>query len=165
MRIARDGKWYYRGSPIDRPELVRLFSTILRKDPQGYVLVTPAEKLGIRVDDAPFVAVAMEAAPQGGGQLLRFLTNAGDWVEAGASHPLRFEKDAQGGLKPYIHVRGGLWALATRALSLDLVNLGEIREQEGTRYFGVVSAGSFFPAASAQEIEELNGDCCGAFKP
>ncbi|MCI0598498.1 MAG: DUF1285 domain-containing protein [Beijerinckiaceae bacterium] len=158
MRIARDGTWYYCGSPISRPALVRLFSTVLRKDAQGYVLVTPAEKLGIQVEDAPFIAVEMRVARQGEGQLLSFRTNVGDWVEAGALHPMRFEKTPSEGLKPYIHVRADLWALATRALSLDLVNLGAVREHAGGPYFGLVSAGSFFPIASAQEVYELSGN-------
>ncbi|MCI0599622.1 MAG: DUF1285 domain-containing protein [Beijerinckiaceae bacterium] len=158
MRIARDGTWHYCGSPISRPALVRLFSTVLRKDAQGYVLVTPAEKLGIKVEDAPFIAVEMRVARQGEGQVLSFRTNVGDWVEIGASHPMRFEKAPSDGLKPYIHVRGDLWALATRALSFDLVKLGEVREQKGARNFGVVSGATFFPIASAQEVDEFSGN-------
>jgi uncharacterized protein len=153
MRIARDGSWFYCGTPIGRPALVRLFSTILRKDRDGYVLVTPAERVGIKVEDAPFLAVEMTVAHQGANQMLRFLTNVEDWVEAGAGHPIRFEKGAAGGIKPYIHVRGDLWALVTRALVLDLVGLGEIGEHAGARCFGVVSAGSFFPMANADELE------------
>jgi uncharacterized protein len=126
------------------PELVRLFSTILRKDAQGYVLVTPAEKVGITVEDAPFTAVELAIAEQGPSQRLRFRTNVDDWIEASASHPLRFETAAFGGLKPYIQVRGELWALVVRALTFDLVNLGEIGEHDGARYFGVHSAGHFF---------------------
>lgn len=117
MRIARDGTWFYGGTPIARPALVRLFSTILRKDSDGYVLVTPVEKVGIKVEDAPFLAVEMIVARQGADQVLRFLTNVGDWVEAGINHPIRFEKAAFDGIKPYILVRGDLWALATRARS------------------------------------------------
>jgi hypothetical protein len=156
MRIALDGTWFYRGTPIGRPALVRLFSTILRKDPEGYVLVTPVEKAGIKVEDAPFLAVEMTVAQQGADQILRFRTNVEDWVEAGAGHPIRFEKAACDGIKPYILVRGDLWALATRALCLDLVELGEIGEQGGARCFGVASAGSFFPIANAEEIESAD---------
>ncbi len=94
MRIARDGTWFYCGTPIGRPALVRLFSTILRKDPEGYVLVTPVERVGIKVEDAPFLAVEMTVAQQGADQVLRFLTNVGDWVEAGFNHPIRFERAA-----------------------------------------------------------------------
>jgi hypothetical protein len=155
MRIARDGTWFYGGTPIGRPALVRLFSTILRKDPEGYVLVTPVEKVGIKVEDAPFLAVEMTAAHQGADQVLRFRTNVGDWVEAGAGHPVRYEKAAFDGIKPYIHVRGDLWALCTRAVFLDLVEFGEIGEHDGARCFGVVSGGSFFPMAGAQEAGQI----------
>jgi hypothetical protein len=161
MRIARDGTWFYCGTPINRPALVRLFSTILRKDPDGYVLVTPVEKVGIKVEDAPFLAVEMTVAPPRPEQVLRFLTNVGDVAEAGHGHPMRFEKAALGGIKPYIHVRGDLWALVTRALLLDLAELGEFREHEGVRCFGVVSAGCFFPMASAEEAELIE---CGNVK-
>ena len=155
MRIARDGTWFYCGTPIGRPALVRLFSMILRKDPKGFVLVTPVEKVGIIVEDAPFLVVEMTVARLGADQVLRFQTNVEDWVEAGAGHPIRFEKAAFDGIKPYIHVRGDLWALVTRALVLDLVELGEVREHDGARCFGVVSAGSFFPMAGVQEAGQI----------
>jgi hypothetical protein len=155
MRIARDGTWFYCGTAIGRPALVRLFSTILRKDPEGYVLVTPVERVGITVEDAPFLAVEMTVAHQGADQVLRFRTNVEDWVEAGAGHSIRFEKAACDGIKPYIHVRGDLWALVTRALVLDLVQLGQIGEHDGARCFGVGSAGSFFPIANADEVESV----------
>jgi uncharacterized protein len=158
MRIARDGTWFYGGTPIGRPALVRLFSTILRKDSDGYVLVTPVEKVGIRIEDAPFLAVEMTVANQGKDRVLRFRTNVEDWVEAGFNHPMRFEKAACDGIKPYVHVRGGLWALVTRALFLDLAELGEIREHDGARCFGVTSAGSFFPIAKADEVERADID-------
>ena len=151
MRIARDGRWFYCGTPIGRPALVRLFSTILRKDPEGYVLVTPVEKVGIKVEDAPFLAVEMTVTGEEPERILRFRTNVGDWVEAGAGHPVRFEKAAFDGIKPYIHVRGDLWALVTRALVLDLVELGEIGEHDGARCFGVASAG-----VSADEVESVD---------
>jgi uncharacterized protein len=156
MRIARDGTWFYCGTPIGRPALVRLFSTILRKDPDGYVLVMPVEKVGIKVEDVPFLALEMTVAHQGADQVLRFLTNVGGWVEAGAGHPIRFEKAASDGIKPFIHVRGDLWALVSRALLLDLVELGEIGEHDGARCFGVGSAGGFFPIAKADEIESVD---------
>jgi hypothetical protein len=155
MRIARDGTWFYCGTPIGRPALVRLFSTILRKDTDGYVLVTPVEKVGIKVEDAAFLAVEMTVARPQLEQVLRFSTNVGDWVEAGSSHPIRFEVTASGGIKPYIHVRGDLWALVTRAVTLDLVELGEIREHQGVRRFGVVSAGVFFSMTNAAEMEAI----------
>jgi hypothetical protein len=156
MRISRDGTWFYCATPIGRPALVRLFSTILRKDPDGYVLVTPVEKVGIKVEDAPFLAVEMTVAHQRADQVLRFLTNVEEWVEADASHPIRFEKAAFDGIKPHIHVRGDLWALISRALLLDLVELGEIGEHDGARCFGVGSAGSFFPMANADEVEGVD---------
>jgi hypothetical protein len=155
MRIARDGAWFYQGTPIQRPALVRLFSTILRKDPERYVLVTPVERVGIRVDDAPFIAVEMEVEGAGPSQALRFRTNVDDWVNVGAAHPLRFEREASGGVKPYVRVRGGLWALVTRALALDLVALCELRAHEGGRSFGIASAGAFFPLADAQEFAAI----------
>ncbi len=156
MRIARDGTWFYQGAPIRRPALVRLFSTILRKDPERYVLVTPVERVGVIVEDAPFVAVEMTAETiEGSKQILRFRTNVDDWVAADADHPLRFEIGEAGGLKPYIRVRGGLWALLARALSRDLVARGEFREHDGARRFGVASAGAFFPLADAADSYAL----------
>ncbi|HXN89693.1 MAG TPA: DUF1285 domain-containing protein [Methylocella sp.] len=118
--------------------------------------MSPVERVGIKVEDAPFLAVEMTATQQGADQVLRFRTNVEDWVEAGAGHPFRFEKAAFDGIKPYVRVRGDLWALVTRALFLDLVELGEIGEHDGARYFGVVSAGSFFPIANADEVESVD---------
>ncbi|VTZ28407.1 conserved hypothetical protein [Methylocella tundrae] len=156
MRIARDGAWFYQGTPILRPALVRLFSTILRKDPDRYVLVTPVERVGILVEDAPFIAVEMEKSGDGPEQLLRFRTNVDDWVTADAEHPLRFERETEsGGVKPYVLVRGELWALLARALLMDLVALCEIRAHEGAQCFGVASAGAFFPLAGAQELAAI----------
>jgi hypothetical protein len=158
MRIARDGTWFYNGTPIGRPALVRLFSTILRKDEERYLLVTPVEKVGIVVEDAPFLAV--ELTPQAGekGPALRFRTNVEDWVEVDADHALRFEPGPAGGLKPYVHVRAGLWALVKRALFYDLVALGETRSLEGVDMFGVASNGAFFPMARADELEAAQAE-------
>jgi len=155
MRIAADGTWYYCGSPIGRPALVKLFSSILRKDPERYVLVTPVECVGIRVDDAPFLAVEMGVEGEGAEQRLSFRTQVGDAVEAGAEHPLRFETGPSNGVKPYVRVRGELWALVKRALFYDLVALGDIDAHEGEDWFGVRSAGIFFPMRRASEIEGL----------
>lgn len=155
MRIARDGTWYYCGTPIGRPALVRLFSTILRKDPERYVLVTPVERVGISVEDAPFIAVEMTVTLESGEQILRFRTNVEDWVTVDAGHPVRFETGAADGIKPYVRVRGDLWALVTRALFFDLVALGEIKEHDGTRLFGVASAGAFFAIANARDVEQI----------
>lgn len=152
MRIASDGTWYYMGTPIGRPALVRLFSTILRKEDGKHFLVTPVEKVGIRVDDAPFLAVEMQKANATRGTLLRFRTNVDDWVDCDAAHRLRFELAADGGLTPYLHVRADLWAKVTRALYYDLVDMGEERMVDGQEMFGVESAGEFFPMADAEQV-------------
>lgn len=152
MRIAADGTWFYGGTPIGRPALVRLFSTILRKDPERYVLVTPVERVGITVEDAPFLAVEMTVEGAGAEQRLTFRTNVDDLATADTDHPLRFEREATGGLRPYVLVRGGLWARVVRSVFYDLVALGEERDIEGKAMFGVASAGAFFPMAPAAEV-------------
>src|SRR5918994_1920463 len=152
MRIAADGTWHYMGSPINRPALVRLFSTVLRKDPERYVLVTPVERVGIIVEDAPFLAVEMAVEGEGGGRQIAFRTNVDDLVQVGPDHPLRFEQDANGGLKPYVKVRGDLWALVTRSLAFDLVAMGEEKAVDGMATFGVAAGGAFFPIAPASEL-------------
>ncbi|WP_243371075.1 DUF1285 domain-containing protein [Microvirga solisilvae] len=155
MRIAADGSWHYMGSPISRPALVRLFSTVLRKDPERYVLVTPVERVGIIVEDAPFLAVEMAVEGEGAERQIAFRTNVDDLVQVGPDHPLRFEQDAHGGVKPYVKVRGDLWALVTRALALDLIALAEEREVEGQSLFGIAVGQAFFPIASAADLESL----------
>ena len=155
MRIAADGTWFYLGSPIGRIALVQLFSSILRRDGERYVLVTPVERVGIQVDDAPFLGVEMQVEDAGAGQRLKFRTHVEDWVEINAEHPLRFERGAADGIKPYVRVRGDLWALIKRALFYDLVALGDIESFEGEDWFGVRSAGTFFPMRRASEIEGL----------
>jgi hypothetical protein len=155
MRIAADGTWFYRGSPIGRAPLVQLFSSILRKDPERYVLVTPVERVGIVVDDAPFLAVEMRVEQDAGQQRLRFRTQVEDFVCVDAEHPLRFETGAAHGVKPYVRVRGDLWALVKRALFYDLVALGAVEPWEGEAWFGVRSSGLFFPMRRASEIEGL----------
>jgi hypothetical protein len=142
MRIAADGTWFYAGTPINRPAMVGLFAGILRKDPERYVLVTPVECVGIVVEDVPFVAVAMEATGEG----LRFVTNLGDEVEAGADHAMRFATESDGGVKPYVHIRGDLWARLTRTLAIDL--LEQAVEQDGT--VGVRSGDRFFAIGPAE---------------
>ena len=156
MRIARDGTWFYNGTPIGRPALVRLFSTILRKDEDRYVLVTPVEKVGIKVEDAPFLAVELAKENGESGRVLRFRTNVDEWVEAGPDHPMRFEAGAAEGLKPYVHVRADLWALVKRALFYDLVDLGEKRTIAREEMFGVESNGAFFPMMRADQLEALS---------
>jgi hypothetical protein len=152
MRIAGDGTWYYMGTPIGRPALVRLFSTILKREDGKHFLVTPVEKVGIRVDDAPFLAVEMLSEHDGRGRLLRFRTNVDDWVVCDQAHRLRFEASADGGLTPYLHVRADLWAKVTRALYYDLVDMGEERVVDGNQMFGVASAGEFFAMADAEQV-------------
>jgi hypothetical protein len=152
MRIASDGTWFYMGTPIGRPALVRLFSTILKREDGKHFLVTPVEKVGIRVDDAPFLAVEMQRESESRNAVLRFRTNVDDWVRCDADHRLRFEPATDGGLTPYLHVRSDLWAKVTRALYYDLVDMGEERMIDGREMFGVTSAGEFFPMADAEEV-------------
>jgi len=141
MRIASDGTWYHEGSPIGRAAMVRLFSTILRREPDGsYVLVTPVEKLSIAVDDAPFVAVEMKAEGEGKDRRLAFRLNTGDLVVADADHPLFVETRADGP-HPYVTVRKGLDALLARPVYYELVNLAL---EEGNDPPGLWSAGLFF---------------------
>ena len=149
MRIARDGTWFYLGTPIGRPELVRLFSTILRKDGDRYFLVTPVEKVGITVDDAPFVAVDFEAKGAGHDQVLTFETNVGDKVAAGSENPIRVERDAETGEpSPYVLVRANLEALIDRKSFYRLVEKGA--HHEG--WFGVWSGGDFFGIIPSDEL-------------
>jgi uncharacterized protein len=129
-----------------------LFSTILKREDGKHFLVTPVEKVGIRVDDAPFLAVEMQKDSDDRGTLLRFRTNVDDWVDCDAAHRLRFEPAAEGGLTPYLHVRADLWAKVTRALYYDLVDMGEERMVDGQEMFGIESAGEFFPMADAEEV-------------
>ncbi len=155
MRIAADGTWFYCGSPIGRAPLVQLFSSILRKDGDRYVLVTPAEKVGVKVDDAPFLAVELRAEGEADDPRLVFRTNVEDLVTVDERHPLRFARGASEGLKPYVRVRGDLWALVKRALFYDLVALGRVERRGDENWFGVRSHGVFFPMCLASEIEGL----------
>ncbi len=157
MRIASDGTWYYMGSPIGRKPLVRLFSTVLRHDEDGkYYLVTPVEKVGIRVDDAPFLAVLMDVEGENQQQVISFTTNVGDEFIVDHDHPLRFETEqVTDGLKPYVLVRGRLEALIGRAVLYDLVELGCEHEVDGELSFGVWSNGEFYAMAKADELKFL----------
>lgn len=145
LAIARDGSWHYQGSRIPRPALVKLFARVLRRDEDGrYFLVTPVEKVDVAVADVPFIAVEMEASGAGRGQSLLFRTNVDDVVRCGADHALRFVAEGRdGGLKPYVHVRGRLDALVTRALVYDLVDLA-CEGPDGSG-LGIWSEGVFFP--------------------
>ena len=153
MRIARDGTWFYMGTPIGRPELVKLFSTILRKDGDRYVLVTPVEKVGITVDDAPFVAVDFTATDGGESQSLTFETNLDDMATAGPEHPIRVERDPETGEpSPYIHIRADLEALIDRKSFYRLVDIGAHHDQNGESWFGLWSEGVFFPIIPSAEL-------------
>ena len=159
MKIEADGTWYYQKSPIGRPALVKLFSSVLKREGDRYFLVTPVEKVGLVVVDAPFLAVELrvEQGPNGqADRILRFRTNVDEWVEAGPGHALKFVPEPDtGGLKPYLHVRRELWAKVTRALFYDLVELGEEREIDGKTMFGVISHGEFFTMAEASALREF----------
>jgi hypothetical protein len=150
MRIARDGTWFYMGTPIGREALVRLFASVLRRDGDRYFLVTPVEKVGITVDDAPFVAVDFRRE----GDRLVFTTNVGDETAAGSEHPIRVVRDPRTGEPaPYVHVRAALEALIDRKSFYRLVEIGETRSVEGVDWFGVASGGAFFPIIPAAELE------------
>jgi hypothetical protein len=152
MRIARDGTWFYQNSPIGRPGLVRLFASILRRDPEGHVLVTPVEKVSVEVEDAPFIALDVEAREDG---TLVFTTNVGDVVEAGPENAIRVERDAATGEpRPYLHVRRGLEALIDRKTFYRLVELGEVAAHAGEDWFGIRSGGAFFPVCRADELPD-----------
>jgi len=151
MRIGRDGTWYYQGSAIGRPAMVRLFSTILRHDADGrFYLVTPAEKLGIVVDDAPFVAVEMTVHGRGEAQVLTFRTNVDEEIMAGPEHPIRVAIDADSGEPaPYVLIRDRLEALIARPVYYDLADLAVEQPGDGADELGVWSAGRFFPLGRA----------------
>jgi hypothetical protein len=160
MRIARDGQWYYMGTPIGRPEMVRLFSSVLRYDSQNgelgdgdevdyhsgkYFLITPVEKLGITVDDAPFLAISMDVKGNGKDQVISFRTQTGDLVVASAAFPIMVEFDEETQEpSPYVLVRDNLRALINRPLFYDLVNGAQEVERDGKTQLGVWSSGQFF---------------------
>ena len=146
IRIARDGTWYHQGTPFARRELVRLFSTILRKDPDGFHLVTPGEKMRIRVDDAPFLAVLLRVDGEGENQRLIFTTNVGDETVAGAANPIRVETNTETGEPaPYVHVRRGLEARISRNVFYQLADIAVPGTGAYAGQLGVWSEGRFFP--------------------
>ena len=159
MEIRADGTWFYLGTPIGRMPLVQLFSTVLRKDADGKTyLVTPVEKVGIRVVDAPFVAVEMNVSGEGDERVITFRTNVGDVVEAGPDHLLRFvTEDETGGLKPYVLVRGRLEALVARPVMYELVEHGEEIMVDGQAMFAVRSRGVVYPIMPADRLRQLSG--------
>lgn len=153
MRIARDGKWWYLGTPVGRKELVKLFSSIIRKEGDNYFLVTPVEKVGITVDDAPFLAIDYETTGEGHDQILTFETHVGDFAAAGPDHPIRVTRDPETGEpSPYILIRANLEALIDRKSFYRLVEIGEHAEHEGESWFGVWSGGQFFPIIPSAEL-------------
>ena len=143
--IKADGRWIHEGAVISREALVRLFSTVLRRDPDGFHLVTPVEKMRITVEDAPFVAVRVDRE----GDALKFLTNVGDEVIAGPENPLRVETAADGEPRPYLHVRRGLEALVARPVVYELVEMAQERESPEGPVLGVTSNGAWFPLGRA----------------
>ncbi|MGF1606636.1 MAG: DUF1285 domain-containing protein [Rhodothalassiaceae bacterium] len=152
MVIKRDGSWHYMGTPILRPEMVRLFASVLRRDDDGKTyLVTPVEKLGIQVEDAAFLAIELEHKNAGEQAELYLSTQTGDVIRIDAEHPIWTEHDPDTGEdRPYVHVRGGLNALIARPVWYRLVDLAQPEEIDGTRYLGVWSDGDFFPLGPAQ---------------
>lgn len=158
MEIRQDGTWFYMGTPIGRMALVQLFSTVLRKDEDGATyLVTPVERVRIRVADAPFVAVEVDVSGSGEGQAITFRTNVGDVVEVGPDHPLRFvDEDGTGGLKPYVLVRGRLEALVARPVMYELVGHGEEIMVDGALVFAVRSRGQIYPIMPADRLKRLS---------
>jgi hypothetical protein len=152
MRIARDGTWFYLGTPIGRAPMVKLFSSILKREGDAYFLVTPAEKVGIKVDDAPLLAVDVTATGQGQAQVLRVVTKTEDEVEADADHPITVCLK-NGEPAPYIHVRAGLNALIDRKSFYRMIELGchEV-QQDGQSWFGLWSKGQFFKIIPSAEL-------------
>ena len=154
IRIARNGMWWYLGTPIGRLELVRLFASVLKLEDGKYFLVTPVEKIGITVDDAPFLAVDFSVTGDGDAQVLTFETNVGDFTVAGPSNPIRVVRDPETGEpSPYVHVRRGLEALIDRKSFYRLVDIGEHREVDAERWFGLRSGGQFFAIIPSVEME------------
>lgn len=154
MRIARDGNWFYLGTPIGRKSMVRLFSSIIRRDGDSYFLVTPVEKVGIRVDDAPFVAVDFDAAGSGPDQIVTFTTNVDEETVAGPDRPIRVERDPlTGEVSPYVLVRSNLEALIDRKSFHRLVDLCVHEVMDGESWFGLWSGGRFFPFIPSKELE------------
>ena len=154
IRIGRDGLWWYLGTPIGRVELVKLFASVLKLEDGKYFLVTPVEKIGITVDDAPFVAVDFEVSDAGPAQTITFETNVGEFAVAGPDNPIRVERDAETGEpSPYVHIRSGLEALIDRKSYYRLVEIGEDEEVDGVSWFGLRSGGVFFPVIPSAELE------------
>ena len=152
IRIASDGTWYHEGRAFQRESLIKLFASVLCKEGDQYFLLTPAEKLSIRVDEAPFVASTLDVLEQDGNRALVFTTNLGDKIVADSQHPIRVEIDAQNGEpRPYIHCRDGLEALISRSAFFELANLAEVRQQDGRNFLNISSMGVDFNLGCADE--------------
>jgi hypothetical protein len=153
IRIAKDGLWYYLGTPIGRQPLVDLFAGVLKLEDGKYFLVTPVEKVGIVVEDAPLFVVDAEAAGEGQAQAVSFFTRTGDVVVAGPDHPIRVERDPETGEpSPYIHIRRGLEARIDRKTFYRLVDLCTHEVLDGSDWFGLWSGGTFFPVIPTAEL-------------
>jgi uncharacterized protein len=153
MRIARDGTWFYQGTPIGRAPLVKLFANILKREGDAYFLVTPVEKVGLRVEDVPFVAVDFEVEGQGADRAVTFVTNVGDRATAGPDHPLRVVRDGvTGEPSPYVMVRAGLEARIDRKSFYRMVDLCHDEDLDGVVWFGLRSGGAFFPVIPSAEL-------------
>ncbi|WP_299505593.1 DUF1285 domain-containing protein [Cypionkella sp.] len=152
MRIARDGTWFHEGSPIGRMPMVKLFSSILRREGDEYFLVTPVEKVRIKVDDAPMLAVNFEVEGEKKDQRLRFFTKTEDEVVAGADNPIRVMIGEGGEPAPYVHIRAGLEALIDRKSFYRLMELGVHAEHQGISWFGLWSDGCFFPVIPSLDL-------------
>lgn len=153
MRIARDGTWFYLGTPIGRPGLVKLFSSIIKREGSDYFLVTPVEKVGITVDDAPFVAIDVECSGSDHNQRVTFATQVGDTVTAGPAHPLRVTRDPKTGEpSPYILIRANLEALIDRKSFYRLIDLCQHSHHDGADWFGLWSDGIFFPIIPSADL-------------
>ena len=154
IRIARNGTWFYLGTPIGRFELVKLFSSILKVEDGKYFLVTPVEKVGIQVDDAPFIAVDFNEIKINGEKALKFETHVGDQVIANAKNPIRVERDAVSDEPaPYIHIRNGLDALIDRKTFYRLVEIGQHKKYNNEDWFGIESASYFFPIIKSKDLD------------
>ena len=153
LTIKADGTWIHAGSAITRAPLVKLFASILWHEEGRYFLKTPVEKIGITVEDLPFLAVEMQIIPQDGQDQLIFRTNVDDVIVAGEDHPLVFTRQADGQMRPALHVRRNLYARLSRPLYYDLVEMGQTQSLDGTDWFGVSSGTHFFPMIEANKLE------------
>jgi hypothetical protein len=152
MEIRADGTWFYLGTPIGRPALVKLFASVLKREEGKYFLVTPVEKVGIRVEDAPFIATDCEVIGRGAEQALRFTTNVGDEVTADAAHPIRVALRQGGEPRPYLHIRRGLEARIDRKTFYRLVDIARPAQHDGAEWLGLWSQGQFFPIIPMAEL-------------